>query len=553
MFNKKSIVLSLVAVGVLSACSSTNSTKFEERTNKNQDYSDLHFQLKRDMEFQRERRSIGRVLDDENYVNHRNMYVERERRVQLPLLFREEISYVSKEEKSVQEFTSEVFRNTGILLEVTRNRRMGGGDESSGDEGFIQDSAFDLASLMQPNIMQDGLSPDMMGGSRGSNEREELKIKPFDYAGSFESFLDYFSVLHDLKWNYDENTGKVFIYETDIRTFYVYEDDVSITSSNSISTQSSSSAEGASTGNNQSVSYSNQSVPWDDIENTVNNLLSDNGRVSFNRRNGKVIVEDNDFVLSKIEDYIGKVNQAATKQVAGRVDIITVKLSDSQNFGVNVNYLNDALSNNLLGGFTGSLNLGGNIDGGGFGGNALSIENDTGFTGLLGFLSTMGTVNLSSSTDFNTLNNNAVSFQITSNEEYIQKYSAESNNLGSRDNFSVETGIIQDGITMNVTPRIIGDQVRMNFSVALSTNDGFNPDSPVPQIQLPRTSNRNFNQSIISNNGETRVIVAYTRDSGSTSSSGPGSSKLWFIGGNERFEEEKEVILITSTVYFDVQ
>lgn len=394
----------------------------------------------------------------------------------------------------------------------------------------------------------------MMGAdSSGSSERDELKIKPFDYTGDFESFLDYFTVLHDLKWNYDENSGKVFVYETDIRTFYVYEDDVSINASNSISTQSSSSSEGASTGNNQSVSYSNQSVPWDDIEETVNNLLSDNGRVSFNRRNGKVIVEDNDFVLSKIEDYVTKVNDAATRQVAGRVDIITVKLSDSQNFGVNINYLNDALSNNLLGSFTGSLNLGGSIDGGGFGGNALSIENNSGFTGLLGFLSTMGTVNLSSSTDFNTLNNNAVSFQITSNEEYVQRYSAESNTLGSRDNFSVETGVIQDGITMNVTPRIIGDQVRMNFSVALSTNDGFNPDSPVPQIQLPRTSNRNFNQSIISNNGETRVIVAYTRDSGSTTSSGPGSSRLWFIGGNERFEEEKEVILITSTVYFDVR
>lgn len=548
MFNKKIITLMVSSVLTVSiaGCSSVHTKGYDDVKAKHDSLAKDKFERIRESEFNRKKDPIGMIIDDTHYVDVSKMYVEKEQRVALPLVFENQISFVSKDGMRSQDFTAQLFRDTGVLIEFipssTASNSNFGGQSSAG--GMAADSAgiIDLFGVTANS-----------GGSSGSSKPDTIKIKPLEYDGKFSNFLDYVGVLHDLKWKYDEDSGKVFFFDTSIKTFYVYEKNMDVTSTNSITTSASGSSDAGTSGNNQSISFTSSESPWSDIEETVESLLSDNGKVTFNRRQGKIIVEDNDYVLSKIGDYLDSVNKAATRQVAGRVDVVNVKLNDSNALGVNLNYLNEGLTNNLFGNFSASLNLGGSLDGGGFGGNALAITSQNNVNGLLGFLSTLGTVSITASAEFNTLNNNATSFQVTSNEEYVKSYQTESNDLGTSDRFSVETGVIKDGITMTVTPRIVGEQVMVDFSLALSTNDGFNPESPVPQIQLPRTSNKNFSQTILSDNGETRVLMAYTKEGADTNKTGPGTTNLWFLGGTENFSKQKEVILITSTVYFDVQ
>ena len=47
--------------------------------------------------------------------------------------------------------------------------------------------------------------------------------------------------------------------------------------------------------------------------------------------------------------------------------------------------------------------------------------------------------------------------------------------------------------------------------------------------------------------------MAYKKENTKTSAQAPGSDTLWFLGGNEEFDTQEEIILITSTIFFDLK
>lgn len=544
MLNKKILVTSILSTFLISACSSTHTPEFDKKHSKNeQDVQETYAKYIKQMTKTQD--EIGEVITDKPYVNKDNLYLESKKAINLPLSFRNDITFVLEEKVDATDFSAELFKNTGIVVEFVADK----GENvtasiNSGQEGVEQDST---GSFILPT--NESNNNDDEGGS------SSMFIKPFSYQGTFVEFLDYVSILNDMKWKYDENSGKVFFFETAMETFYVYEKNVEVTAENTITTNAGGqgSAGESSAGNQQEITFEKEENAWEDIENTVNNMLSSKGKVTFNRRQGKIVVEDNDYVLSKIDGFINEINSEATRQVTGQINVLNVKLDNANSMGLNFNYLNEALESNLLGDFAGSLTLGAQFSGDVYGNNTLGFtQADGGMEGLIGFLNTIGSVSINSYADFSTLNNSAVSFQVTANETYIEKIERETSSEGGRSNFSVETSEIKDGITMTVTPRIVGEEVMLDFSMALNVNDGF-AESPVQDVQLPKTSNKNFNQTVLSNNGQTRILMAYKKENTKTSAQAPGSDTLWFLGGNEKFDTQEEIILITSTIFFDLK
>lgn len=539
MFKIKTVSLAVITTLVLGGCSSTHTKRYEEKQNENTKKATVEFESQRN-EFNRKRNQIGHVIDDRPYVNHRNMYIEKTKATNYPLNFRKEIIYSRDKDVGLTEFVSEIYKNTGFIVEFVVDS--GESVSTSPLQGMAADSA---GQIMLPFAINNN-------ANNNNDSSKKMQIKAFNFRGSFQEFLDYVSILNDMKWRYDEKSGKVFFFEMAIRTFYVYEQNVDVQATNNISTSvSGAGGEGGSASNRQSIQFSTRESAWNDIEKTVDTLLSSKGKVSYNRRQGKIVVEDNDYVLSKIEDYISKVNAQATRKVTGRINVLNVKLNDANSMGLNINYLNNALESNLLGNFAGNLSLGPALSRANFGNNIMGVSTESGFSALFGFLNTIGTARVNASADFNTLNNNATSFQVTANEKYIETIKRDVNGNNGNENFSIETGELKDGITMTVTPRIVGEQVMVDFSLSLSSNDGFAP-SPIAEVQLPKTSNKNFNQTVLSNNGQTRILMAYKKENTQTSTQAPGFANLWFLGGNQSFDNNTEIVLITSTVYFDV-
>ena len=146
-----------------------------------------------------------------------------------------------------------------------------------------------------------------------------------------------------------------------------------------------------------------------------------------------------------------------------------------------------------------------------------------------------------------------MSFQITQNADYVASIDRKTNNETGDENVSTEIDTVKDGVTLTVTPRIIGEEVRLEYSMSLNVNDGLVQAPGVDGVQLPRESNKDFNQSIIASNGQTTVVMAYQKEDSKTSSQGPFSDTLWFLGGNESYSTDKEIVVITATPFFELK
>jgi type IVB pilus formation R64 PilN family outer membrane protein len=573
-FKKNLLVVSLVLSTF--GCSTTHTEKFEDEHLRTKEMFEEKFPSyvkkatpKQDMIGQEHQ---GYYVADDEY------FIERQEEEILPIEFNMDTAisfdeYI-KEEKSIPAnlVSSQIFKKTGIKVEFAV------------DNQAFSDTASNMgananglpANPLQAILPQAGIGQDSTGSFNMNNmqnsERNQFKIEPIEYEGQLRDVLDYIGVVNNLKWKYDESSDKVFFYEQSVETFYIYEQAIEIKADNTITTETSSQGGGsggggAQMGNNQQMQFTKEENAWEDIENELEKMLSaGKGKIAFNTRQGTVVVQDNDFVLSQIRDRIEKINAEARRTVTIDFSIVNVKINDSNNLGINWSYVNDSLKSSLLGGFdlsTGLGNVSNSIENATIGqlgtleplynGNFFGIQTNDNFNVLLGILNQLGSVNISTRTTFPTLNNHPMSFQITQNADYVASIDRETNSETGDENVSTEIDTVKDGVTLTVTPRIIGEEVRLEYSMSLNVNDGLVQAPGIDGVQLSRESNKDFNQSIIANNGQTTVVMAYQKEDSKTSSQGPFSDTLWFLGGNESYSTDKEIVVITATPFFELK
>lgn len=560
-FNKNLIAYS-IGLLVLSGCSTTHTKKYEEEYLKTQKAFKNEFP-----DFVEKATPKQDGIGDEHegyYVDVDNYFIERQEEEILPIEFNIDTGLSFKEEKPVNEVSAMLFKKTGIKVEFIL------------DAGSFQEAANGVGADIQggenllPILPNTGVGADATGLLQtqvfSGNQSKEDMLKPISFEGSLRELLDYVGVINNLKWKYDELADKVFFFEQSIETFFIYEQALEIDTSNQISTKTDSSGgDGASLGNQQKISFKKKEDAWNDITEELKSMLSSKGKIAFNTRQGSVVVQDNDFVLSKVRDRISKINEEAKRTVTVDFSIVNVKVNDGNNMGINWSYVNDKLENAVLGDFGLASGLGSvasslnSTDLGSvssllptYGGNTYGIKKDN-FNFLIGMLNEVGSVNISTRTTFPTLNNHPMSFQITQNEDYVASIDREKNSETGDENVSTEIETVKDGITLTVTPRILGEEVRLEYTMSLNVNDGLVQAPGVDGVQLPKDSNKDFSQSIIAKNGQTTVVMAYQKKDNKTGSTGPFSDSLWFVGGSESYSTNKEIVVITATPYFKLK
>lgn len=576
---KKSLLV--VSLGLLTfGCSTTHTKKFEDEHLRTKEMFDKEFP-----DYVKKATPKQDQIGQEHkgfYVADDEYFIERQEEEILPIEFNMDtaISFdeYMKEEEDIPAslVSSQIFKKTGIKVEFAVD--MQAFNDTASNMGANIVGANGLPSNpLQAIVPQAGIGQDSSGSfglnNTQNSERNQIKIRPFEYEGQLRDVLDYIGVVNNLKWKYDESSDKVFFYEQAVETFYIFEQAIEIKADNTITTRTNSQggggsggSQGAQMGNNQQMQFSKEENAWEDIENELEQMLSGKGKIAFNTRQGTVVVQDNDFVLSQVRDRIDKINAEARRTVTIDFSIVNVKIDDSNNLGINWSYVNDSLKSNLLGGFdltTGLGSVSNSLENATLGqlgtldplnnGNFFGIQTNDNFNVLLGMLNQLGSVNISTRTTFPTLNNHPMSFQITQNADYVASIDRETNNETGDENVSTEIDTVKDGVTLTVTPRIIGEEVRLEYSMSLNVNDGLVQAPGVDGVQLPRESNKDFNQSIIASNGQTTVVMAYQKEDSKTSSQGPFSDTLWFIGGNESYSTDKEIVVITATPFFELK
>src|SRR3990167_10010149 len=295
---------------------------------------------------------------------------------------------------------------------------------------------------------------------------------------------------------------------------------------NSTSQSSSSSSSNSPVDQINDQQYSNlqgQLSLWKDLEKTITQLKSKQGRVVVSESTTSVTVNDRPTNVRAVENYIQSLNATLTTQVKLQVQVLEINLSKAFNYGIDWNAVLSTLDTQIH--ITG--------EGATYANPLASSATTSGNTGLyslgIGFgqtqtlinaLNQQGQVRVVTEPEVVTMNNQIAAIRITTSVGYLASVGQTISQ-----SFSTATltpGSIDEGFTLYILPKIQNSNVYLQLSSTIATLDSMQSVSSTPSstdsddtssqtetIQVPTVSQKSFNQHSLVESGSTLVIAGY--------------------------------------------
>lgn len=318
---------------------------------------------------------------------------------------------------------------------------------------------------------------------------------------------------------------------------------------------------------------------WKDVEETVKQLLSKDGKVYVSQSATSVTVRDKPTNVALVGQYIRNLNKSLSQQVFVKIEVLDVTLKNDFNWGINWEILerafahsNFALTANYgspltIHPLTGTMPTGGLVPSTATQ-SLFAAGEATLLSAVVNALSQQGKVSVVAQPRVVCMNNQVSAIRIINTEQYIQSVSntsapAASGSSGNQavNNVSTITSQITPatlvtGLTLYVLPKILNDKVYIQVNVDLSQNNGI--DTLCAQsgstagscaqssyvIQSPHVTEKVFNQRSVLTSGETLVLSGLRQIQNQT-----GAMQLFNIqelGGKASTQTNNDtVILIT--------
>jgi MSHA type pilus biogenesis protein MshL len=193
---------------------------------------------------------------------------------------------------------------------------------------------------------------------------------------------------------------------------------------------------------------------WEELEQQIRTLMSEEGRLVVNRLSGTIQITDRYKRVNEIENFLKSVHQALYRQVEIEVRIYEVALDDQYSLGIDWNKIN-------FDGTNGAIALA-NIITAPFGGfiakaatTTISFE-DGSFDGVLEALEEQGEIRVISQPRVVTMNNQPALIKVATDEAFftstISQGTAGTGNIITEQARSVTVGLV-----LSVTPQISED------------------------------------------------------------------------------------------------
>lgn len=294
---------------------------------------------------------------------------------------------------------------------------------------------------------------------------------------------------------------------------------------------------------------------WTDLEAGLDAIIPSVGsRYSINKSNGTIVLTAFQNVHERVTDFVERENARLSRQVAVKVDILAYSANDSDNRSTSIT----GVMQNLAWGIGANVSTPLNAVDGGIGIGATILENDkklqenlVGTNAIVNALSKNGRVSLLDSVSVMAMNNASTPISIMKERAYLAGTTTTTDAEGDTST-EVETGVVNNGVNMVVTPRILSSgEVNLDYTMNLSTLTALQEfESDSMTIQLPEVETRNFMQSVNMSSGSTMVIASYDSQRTSRDASGPFDPRLWGLGGADGYsvEDTKIMILMTPVV-----
>lgn len=395
-----------------------------------------------------------------------------------------------------------------------------------------------------------GNDPAQGGSSIGTGiAHPASKLFRVNYQGSLSNFLDYVAAQVGVDWEY--TGGRVKFLGPQTTTYTLWALPGALTATGSVGGGDSAFGSGTPPSTSYEMSYDY----WQDIEAGLTAIVPEAGaKFSINRASGTVTLTGFQNVHERVQSFIAEENGRMSRQVAVKIDILAFQHKDSDRRGTNLNAVLEQVSAGLQ---FDVVNPDRTItNAGSFGLTVLDkddgpLKNLTGSSALISALAEKGRVAQLESTSIIAANNKPTPVSITNERGYIAGMTETQEEDGST-SVELQTGIVNDGLDLTFTPRVMSDgNVMLTYHMALKellNLETFSAGGST--IQLPEVENRTFMQTVTIGSGDAMIVAAHDSSKTARDAFGPFSPAFWGLGGQDGYsvENTKIVILVTPTV-----
>jgi len=310
---------------------------------------------------------------------------------------------------------------------------------------------------------------------------------------------------------------------------------------------------------------------WNDLESTIKQILSADGKVVVSQSTTSVTVRDRPTNVSLVGKYVANLNSNLSKKVLVKVQILEVSLNSDFNYGIDWSIVENAFSgsNFILNANYGtpvSINV---LTGGTTPpqfGISKSTTGQTWFSLIVNALKQQGKVSVVSEPRVVCLNNQVSVIRIIDNTGYLASVQTTafggSNASASQTNQNSVTsqitpGNLVTGLTLYILPKLMGNKIYLQVNadlinslgiVTLSANGTTSPSasSTQPAIQVPNTEQKQFNQRSVLRSGETLILAGFRKISNQSGAMQLLDSQA--LGGRAAAQSNSETIVLITPI-----
>ncbi|MHB1948371.1 MAG: hypothetical protein ACYCQI_09685 [Gammaproteobacteria bacterium] len=278
---------------------------------------------------------------------------------------------------------------------------------------------------------------------------------------------------------------------------------------------------------------------WKDLENTIKQLLSPEGKVMVSESTTTVTVRDRATNVDLVGKFISNFNHNLSKQVLVKVQVLDISLSNAYNYGIDWTAVKHTLGSNFIlnanyGTPISISNLApfatttpfGAAAGSAAGLPQLGVINpghSTGVTALINALTQQGKVSIVTEPRVVCLNNQVSAVRIVNQQGYLASVQnttvAGAAGGGSAGTITsqITPGTVITGLTLYILPKIMGEKIFLQVNVDLSTlvsiqtisSGSLASTTNSPTIQTPQLTQKQFNQRSVVGSNDTMIISGF--------------------------------------------
>lgn len=317
---------------------------------------------------------------------------------------------------------------------------------------------------------------------------------------------------------------------------------------------------------------------WQDLDNTIKQLLSDKGKVTVSQATTSVTVHDKPTNVELIGKYINNLNHNLSKQVLVKVQVLEITLENDYDFGINWQLIVKAFHNSP---FVVNANYGTPISIKALTSQAGSLTvpqfgtqgngKNPSYTILMNALNQQGKTSIVTEPRVLCMNNQVSVIRIVTQNGYVasvQNTTLAGAGAGASSLNTVTSqitpGTVITGLTLYILPKILNDNVFLQLNADLSTNDGFDTftagtaasatsssggaaTGPSTSVQLPNITEKHFNQRSVIHSGDTLILSGFKQVINRANAN--QFLTVQALGGKAAQQQSKEtIVLITPYV-----